>query len=53
MNVVVPTGNFGNILAAYCQKVSVFPINKLSVLQAENDIVDFFQTGTPQPTAMI
>ena len=32
MNVVVPTGNFGNILAAYYAKQMGVPIGKLIVL---------------------
>ena len=47
MNVVVPTGNFGNILAAYYAKGIGVPINKLICASNENDVlVDFFQTGT-------
>ena len=47
LNVVVPTGNFGNILAAYYAKGIGVPINKLICASNENDVlVDFFQTGT-------
>jgi len=46
MNVVVPTGNFGNILAAYFAKQMGLPIQKLVIASNENKVlVDFFQTG--------
>lgn len=46
MNVVVPTGNFGNILAAYYAKCMGLPINKLICASNENKVLfDFFQTG--------
>lgn len=46
MNVVVPTGNFGNILAAYYAKSLGVPIAKLICASNENKILyDFFQTG--------
>lgn len=46
MNVVVPTGNFGNILAAYYAKQMGVPINKLICASNENKVLfDFFQTG--------
>ncbi|MDO4942026.1 MAG: threonine synthase [Lachnospiraceae bacterium] len=47
MNVVVPTGNFGNILAAYYAKQMGIPIKKLICASNENKVLfDFFQTGT-------
>ena len=47
MNVVVPTGNFGNILAAYYAKNMGVPINKLICASNENKVLyDFFATGT-------
>lgn len=47
MNVVVPTGNFGNILAAYYAKNMGVPIDKLVCASNDNKVLyDFFQTGT-------
>lgn len=47
MNVVVPTGNFGNILAAYYAKLIGTPIGKLICASNENKVLfDFFQTGS-------
>lgn len=47
INVVVPTGNFGNILAAYYAKNMGLPIAKLICASNENKVLyDFFQTGT-------
>lgn len=46
INVVVPTGNFGNILAAYFAKNMGIPIAKLICASNENKVLyDFFQTG--------
>ena len=46
MNVVVPTGNFGNILAAYYAKKMGVPIAKLICASNENKVLfDFFRTG--------
>lgn len=46
INVVVPTGNFGNILAAFYAKNMGVPINKLICASNENKVLfDFFQTG--------
>lgn len=46
INVVVPTGNFGNILAAYYGKKMGLPINKLICASNENNVLaDFFKTG--------
>ncbi len=47
VNVVVPTGNFGNILAAFYAKNMGVPINKLICASNENKVLfDFFETGT-------
>ena len=46
INVVVPTGNFGNILAAYYAKQMGLPIHKLICASNENRVLyDFFRTG--------
>lgn len=46
INVTVPTGNFGNILAAYYAKQMGVPIAKLICASNENKVLfDFFQTG--------
>ncbi|MDO5422963.1 MAG: threonine synthase [Eubacteriales bacterium] len=46
INVVVPTGNFGNILAAYYAKHMGVPIGKLICASNENKVLyDFFRTG--------
>lgn len=46
MNVVVPTGNFGNILAAYYAKQMGVPVKKLICASNENKVLyDFFRTG--------
>lgn len=47
INVVVPTGNFGNILAAYYAKNMGIPIDKLICASNENKVLfDFFESGT-------
>lgn len=47
IQVCVPTGNFGNILAAYFAKQLGVPITKLICASNENKVLyDFFQTGT-------
>ena len=47
INVVVPTGNFGNILAAFYAKNMGLPIAKLICASNENKVLfDFFSTGT-------
>ena len=47
MNVCVPTGNFGNILAAYYAKEMGLPIAKLIVASNENNVLtDFFESGS-------
>ena len=46
INVVVPTGNFGNILAAYFAKNMGIPIGKLICASNENKVLfDFISTG--------
>lgn len=47
MNVVVPTGNFGNILAAFYAKQMGLPIDKLICASNDNKVLyDFFCSGT-------
>lgn len=47
INVAVPTGNFGNILAAYFAKQMGVPIGKLICASNDNKVLyDFFTTGT-------
>lgn len=46
VNVCVPTGNFGNILAAYYAKKMGVPIDKLICASNENKVLtDFINTG--------
>lgn len=46
INVVVPTGNFGNILAAYYAKKAGVPIGKLICASNENRVLtDFIRNG--------
>ena len=46
VNIVVPTGNFGNILAAYYAKHMGMPVNKLICASNTNRVLtDFIQTG--------
>lgn len=47
INITVPTGNFGNILAAYYAKNMGLPVNKLICASNENKVLfDFFSSGT-------
>lgn len=47
INVAVPTGNFGNILAAFYAKNMGVPIGKLICASNANRVLyDFFRTGT-------
>lgn len=47
INVVVPTGNFGNILAAWYARRMGLPIGKLICASNENNVLtDFFRSGT-------
>lgn len=46
LNVVVPTGNFGNILAAYYAREMGLPIHQLILAANENNVLhDFVTTG--------
>jgi threonine synthase len=46
INIAVPTGNFGDILAAYYAKEMGLPVNKLICASNENRVLaDFFKTG--------
>ncbi|MGX9756171.1 threonine synthase [Clostridioides difficile] len=46
INFVVPTGNFGNILAGYYAQQMGLPINKLICASNDNNVLyDFFKTG--------
>ena len=47
VNIVVPTGNFGNILAAYFAKHCGLPVGKLVCASNRNNVLtDFITTGT-------
>ncbi|MBR5376081.1 MAG: threonine synthase [Lachnospiraceae bacterium] len=46
INICVPTGNFGNILAAYYAKRMGLPVNRLICASNENKVLfDFLKTG--------
>ena len=46
INITVPTGNFGNILAAYYGKLMGLPVGKLICASNDNKVLfDFFRTG--------
>ncbi len=46
INILVPTGNFGNILAAYYAKKMGLPVNMLICASNENNVLyDFINTG--------
>lgn len=46
MNVTVPTGNFGNILAAYYAKLMGIPVNKFICASNDNKVLtDFIRSG--------
>ena len=46
IDIVVPTGNFGNILAGYIAKEMGVPIDKITGVCNENDVLyQFFKTG--------
>ena len=46
INIVVPTGNFGNILAAFYAKKMGIPVNKLICASNSNNVLtDFINTG--------
>ena len=47
VNIVVPTGNFGNILAAYYSSLMGIPVNKFICASNKNKVLtDFISTGT-------
>jgi threonine synthase len=47
VNVTVPSGNFGNLLAAFYAKTMGLPIHKLICASNTNNVLtDFLQTGT-------
>ncbi len=47
INIVVPTGNFGNILAAFYAKSMGLPVNKLVCASNSNNVLtEFIKTGT-------
>ena len=47
INIVVPTGNFGNILAAYYASEMGLPVGRLVCASNSNKVLfDFFTTGT-------
>lgn len=49
LDITVPTGNFGDILAAYWAKKIGLPVGKLTVASNENHVLtDFFTTGVYQ-----
>lgn len=46
LNFVVPTGNFGNILAGFYAKTMGLPVNRLICASNENNVLtDFIRTG--------
>lgn len=46
INICVPTGNFGNILAAYIAKKMGLPVSRLICASNRNNVLtDFFQSG--------
>lgn len=46
VNIVVPTGNFGNIMAAYYAQEMGLPVNNLICASNENNVLyDFIKTG--------
>lgn len=46
INICVPTGNFGNIMAAYYAQRMGLPVNKLIIANNENNVLThFFKTG--------
>jgi threonine synthase len=50
IDVAVPSGNFGNILAAHVAKRMGVPLRRLILATNENDVLDeFFRTGRYRP----
>lgn len=51
---VVPTGNFGNVFAAWCARQMGLPIHTLAIATNKNDILTrFFETGTMKTDRVI
>lgn len=49
----VPTGNFGNVYAAYCARSMGLPVRRLIIGSNRNDILTrFFETGTMKTSAV-
>jgi threonine synthase len=49
----VPTGNFGNVYAAYCAKMIGLPVERLVIGSNRNDILTrFFETGRMTASAV-
>jgi len=47
VNICVPTGNFGNIFAAYIAKIMGIPVNRfICASNCNNILTDFINTGT-------
>ena len=47
INIAVPTGNFGNILAAYIAKLCGLPVKRFICASNKNNVLtDFIQSGT-------
>lgn len=54
MRFAVPTGNFGNVYAAWCAKTMGLPIDGLVIGTNRNDILTrFFETGTMKPDSVV
>ncbi|OGO94101.1 MAG: threonine synthase [Coxiella sp. RIFCSPHIGHO2_12_FULL_44_14] len=52
MNFIVPSGNLGNVTAAYWAKRMGFPINKIAIACNANRVLpDYLQSGHFQPQA--
>ena len=50
----VPTGNFGNVFAAYAAKKIGLPVSQLIVASNANDILTrFFETGEMKSTTVL
>ncbi len=51
---VVPTGNFGNVLAGFIARQMGFPVGRLILSSNENDVLPrFFHTGTMQSRGVV
>ncbi len=52
LDVAVPSGNFGNILAAHVARSMGLPLRRLVLATNENDVLDeFFRSGVYRPRA--